>query len=1231
MSYKKTSKKKYILIAVVALLLLGIATVFGAQISKDDQGYRTISVIEVSGRVSVVKNGVEYTAYPGMLLQEGQEVVTSGSSHVRMALDDDKYIKLESGSRAVFETLGFLGSGKTAINLERGSLTSELVNPLGAEDSYVINTPNAVLAVRGTFFRVDLSISDEGDVKSDVMTYGGQVASQRVQPTGEVVEEEVLIDAGYKASINMTTEETHYVVENEVGEIIVVEPTPSTDDGEGTTETVLPTQLITTADIPDEDLVDVYFAAENGHELFLSAEEAKTDIEVREIKIEEKTSVYEKAEEVKIEQEVIKAKENGVSNIISVSAIANDSKPIAMAPVVKEDDDTGKNNNTNVSNNTSSSTSGSGSSSSTNLVTDGDVHKHEKATKRIAPTCTQIGQEIVYCRTCNKNLSVTELSVTGHTEVNGASVDVHRKCSTCGISLSTNHSYVVTTTTPTCTQVGSNTYTCACGYSYMETLPAHGHKEQIGGLKDAHKKCSECGTIISSEHKITNTGYIAPTCTKEGSEIFSCECGYTYTNKVAPIGHVEVYGGTWQAHTICGVCSTVLSETHELTGEMYEAGTCVSPNKAKFSCICGFYNITQSGYGDHVYEAKVDYMTGENYEECSECGDIVWEFEPILLDSNNFPDENFRSYLSTTAIDKNQDRYLSKSEIDSVTKIDVKGDGFGNEIYVDAGIHDLTGIEYFTSLTTLWAGYNTNLTELDLSQNVNLEYVIIPWTGIETLDLSNCTAVVSLDVECCSDLNDLEIANCTEMVVITANGTSISRLDISAFPNLLSLEIGKSENLSQLITNDTGYPNLTTLDVGSTGLQEIDFSLFSNVKNLTIDCVMSEYDLSPCNSLTNLYFYGGSGLESFAYTQSNLKNIHFFEENGLKELILSNSGVMDLDITKCVELETLDLTNTFFRELNLEGRHTLKNLTLGCQYLHTLNVSGTNITELDLSSCGNMNSLTANNIPTMDSISDIILPENPIITELSLDMSRWSFDDSDMDWFANLTSLSVAGCGIDDLAWLSISPNLSNGLLYLDISENTALTSVDLINFPNIKTLKVKGLPFQRLDIRDLAQLEELDIRNTGITTIDTSNSGVGLMVTVTDTPALKTFKANGTSIEFENFTSDQLAWLQNVEYIGVGGTSVTDSRLFDILNVLPTSIKELDLSSSSNLGSIEIDRFPDIKKLYVRYCTSLTSINIMETSAENVTIYVAGCQTLYTENIFVPDGVILDIDIHDE
>ena len=104
--FKKKKNGKVGIIAAIVIVVALFATVFLAQPSSDNQGYRTVCVIETSGSVSVVKEGIEYRAYPGMLLQEGYEIVTSANSYVRMVLDDDKYVKLESGSRAIFEKLG---------------------------------------------------------------------------------------------------------------------------------------------------------------------------------------------------------------------------------------------------------------------------------------------------------------------------------------------------------------------------------------------------------------------------------------------------------------------------------------------------------------------------------------------------------------------------------------------------------------------------------------------------------------------------------------------------------------------------------------------------------------------------------------------------------------------------------------------------------------------------------------------------------------------------------------------------------------------------------------------------------------------------------------------------------------------------------------------------------------------------------------------------------------------
>ena len=220
MNYKKKKDRKNIILITVAALAMVVTTaVWLLCFTGDNQGYRTISVVEISGTVSVVKDDIEYSAYPGMVLQEGHEIVTAANSYVRLVLDDDKYVKLEPGSKMVFDTLGLLGSNKTKLNLERGSMTSEIVKPLENDAEYVVVAPNAVLSVRGTFFRVDLGVGKDGQINADVMTYGGSVASQRIMPTGEVVEEEVLIDAGFKTSINMDTEETVYVMQAVEGAI----------------------------------------------------------------------------------------------------------------------------------------------------------------------------------------------------------------------------------------------------------------------------------------------------------------------------------------------------------------------------------------------------------------------------------------------------------------------------------------------------------------------------------------------------------------------------------------------------------------------------------------------------------------------------------------------------------------------------------------------------------------------------------------------------------------------------------------------------------------------------------------------------------------------------------------------------------------------------------------------------------------------------------------------------
>ncbi len=267
-----SSKKGKIIIAAVCLVVIVLLLVLFLVLGIG-KGYRTISVSDIFGSVMTENDGKEYEAYKNMRLTDGDILTTDIDSYTRMILDGEKYIKLEEKSKASFEELGTKKNRKTVINLEQGVLTNEITVPLNEEEIYEVNTPNATLSVRGTFFRVVVREDVNGDAYTDVYTYGGTVACRRIMPDGTIVDEEVLVHEGYKACIKMDEIVTIYVEELIEEEEDKVDP-------------------INVKDIPDWDLVDIYNAAIHGHKMFLDIDTLWQEIEEREIDIDEYKSAY---------------------------------------------------------------------------------------------------------------------------------------------------------------------------------------------------------------------------------------------------------------------------------------------------------------------------------------------------------------------------------------------------------------------------------------------------------------------------------------------------------------------------------------------------------------------------------------------------------------------------------------------------------------------------------------------------------------------------------------------------------------------------------------------------------------------------------------------------------------------------------------------------------------------------------------------------------------------------
>ena len=197
------------------------------------------------------------------------------------------------------------------------------------------------------------------------------------------------------------------------------------------------------------------------------------------------------------------------------------------------------------------------------------------------------------------------------------------KCSVCGTVTTAQteipakgHSYSSVVTDPDCVNGGYTTYTCACGYSYIDDeVEANGHSEgtvvvenrveatcTATGSYENVIKCTECGVEISRETVTVNTiphsegtatkeNVVDPTCTVDGSyeSVIKCTaCGVEIsrtTETTAAEGHNEVtVPGTSATCTAtgltdgakCTVCGATTVEQNEIpaTGHNYVDGAC---------------------------------------------------------------------------------------------------------------------------------------------------------------------------------------------------------------------------------------------------------------------------------------------------------------------------------------------------------------------------------------------------------------------------------------------------------------------------------------------------------------------------------------------------------------------------------------------------------------------------------------------------------------------------------
>lgn len=364
---------------------------------------------------------------------------------------------------------------------------------------------------------------------------------------------------------------------------------------------------------------------------------------------------------------------------------------------------------------------------------------------------------------------------------------------------------------------------------------------------------------------------------------------------------------------------------------------------------------TVSSYAQRVIVTKND-GTVIKYK-VEELKNVVFEpkkeFDPTnLLSEEYIPCEGFRDWIDAN-IGDGSGYYSIEAASKYTGKIDIS--------FKHPEITDITGIEYFTSLTEFNGedGYfgdfnvgalkglkvlrvvNTKCTALDLSELDNLTKALVSRNKLTSLILPKNGSLKHLWCDS-NELSYIDLSNCNKLITFVAS----------------------YNNLTSLILPDAP---LETIAVHTNYIKNIDISKVKSTLDLlnVSSCGLTSLDLSGCVKLTYLE------CSDNCFTQAPL----FSECKKLSTIRLENNSLEmgEIDFSKCPVLNTLrvdfskigrklDLTqNLRLYEFSAQGCGLEIIDIAPCYNLGYVNVTSNNFKRLDVSECDGIYSLFANN------------------------------------------------------------------------------------------------------------------------------------------------------------------------------------------------------------------------------------------------------------------------------
>lgn len=218
------------------------------------------------------------------------------------------------------------------------------------------------------------------------------------------------------------------------------------------------------------------------------------------------------------------------------------------------------------------------------------------------------------------------------------------------------------------------------------------------------------------------------------------------------------------------------------------------------------------------------------------------------------PDDNFEQALIDLGYDDVLDDYVVTSNISNVAHLEIN----------DKGIHDLTGIESFTSLTHLYCNQN-DITTIDVSQNTELIFFFCTQNALSTIDISHNVNLNSFgcDFNQISSINmgstdimsvsvgnnlltGIDVSQNEKLKVLYCSNNLLTHLDLShnnefvgidcSSNQLESLNMANGTNQSIGQFNASNNPNLSCIEVDNADWSTANWTSIDPTTSFSEDC-----------------------------------------------------------------------------------------------------------------------------------------------------------------------------------------------------------------------------------------------------------------------------------------------------------------------------------------------------------------------------------------------------------